>query len=54
MLKMAYTVTRPAVLVYVRRNEKRVKGPCINENDSDKDKENNKEKNDGKNDKNNN
>ena len=43
MLKMAYIATRPAVLVYVRRNEKRVKGPCIGEDDSDEDEEDNKE-----------
>jgi hypothetical protein len=37
-----YTATRPAALVYVRRNEKRVKGPCISKDDLDKDEENNK------------
>jgi hypothetical protein len=50
VLEMAYTATRPAALVYVRRNEKRVKGPCIGEDDSDEDEEDNKERDDGKSD----
>jgi hypothetical protein len=29
VLEMAYTATRPAALVYVRRNEKRVKGRVL-------------------------
>jgi hypothetical protein len=48
VLEMAYTATRPAALVYVRRNEKRVKGSCIGEDDSDEDEEDNKERDDGK------
>jgi Protein of unknown function (DUF3435) len=51
VLKMAYTATRPAALVYVRRNEKRVKDQCISEDDSDEDEEDNKERDDGKGDK---
>jgi hypothetical protein len=34
--------------VYVRRNEKKVKGPCIGEDDSDKDEEDNEERSDRK------
>jgi hypothetical protein len=41
---MAYTATRPAALIYVRRNEKRIKGPYIGKDDSDKDKEDNKKR----------
>jgi Protein of unknown function (DUF3435) len=48
VLEMAYTATRPAALVYVRRNEKRAKDPCIGEDDSDEDEEDNKERDDGK------
>jgi hypothetical protein len=54
MLKITYTATRSAALVYVRRNEKRVKGLYIDEDDSDKDKEDNKERDDGKGDEDNN
>ena len=48
VLKIAYTATRPVALVYVRRNEKRVKGSCIGKDDSDEDEEDNKERDDGK------
>ena len=48
VLEMAYTATRPAALVYVRRNEKKVKDPCIGEDDSDEDEEDNKERDDRK------
>jgi hypothetical protein len=48
VLEMAYTATRPAALVYVRRNEKRVKGSCIGEDDSDENEEDNKERDNGK------
>jgi hypothetical protein len=48
VLEIAYTATRPAALVYVRRNEKRVKGPCIGEDDSDEDEEDNEERGDEK------
>jgi Protein of unknown function (DUF3435) len=34
-LLIAGTATRPAALVYVRRNEKRIKGHCIGEDDSE-------------------
>ena len=44
MFKMVYTVTRPAVLVYERRNEKKIKDSCINKDDSDEDEKNNKKK----------
>jgi hypothetical protein len=36
----------------MRRNEKRVKGSCIGEDDSDEDEEDNKERDDGKGDEN--
>jgi hypothetical protein len=48
VLEVACTVTRPAASVYVWRNEKRVKGPYIGEDDSDEDEEDNKERDDGK------
>ena len=34
-LLIAGTASRPAALVYVRRNEKRIKGRCIGEDDSE-------------------
>src|SRR5271156_4904435 len=34
-LLIAGTATRPGALVYVRRNEKRIKGHCIGEDDSE-------------------
>ena len=53
MFKMMYTAIRPAALVYVRRNEKRVKGLYISKNDSDENKEDNKKRNNKNNNKNN-
>jgi len=54
MFEMVYTAIRLAALVYVRRNEKRVKGLYINKDDLDKNKKNNKKNNNRKNNKNNN
>ena len=54
MVKIVYTATHSAALVYVRCNEKKVKDLYINKNNSDEDKEDNKEKNNKKNNKNNN